>query len=651
MFKKFLSLIFVFSFSLSVFAQREDLEEGDEFFRRKMYTEAIESYKKALAGEVVVNKFYMTQQVAKTYKHLLDYKNAAEWYEKLMAFKDENSAENFKEYADLLMVLEKYDDAFKIYSQYSEKVQRPELIPYYEKKCKWPSQNQGLSQKFDIVKTNIETGGKSLGISYFSEGLLYATPQSAPENGKTMYYDLAYCKRTDSASFGGPEKLVGTVNKDFYEAAPCISADGKFLFYTANASTKTSYKLNSKKESTFGSKGLNVLKIFMAENVNGQWTNEKELPFNGADHSCAFPFITADGKTIYFASDMNGSKGGFDIYMSTQDANGTWTAAKNLSELNTIEDEFYPYVTGENIYFSSRGLPGFGGADIFKASFKNGLAGKPENMGKPFNSSKDDFTFILDPKGKEGFFSSNREGTSGMDLIYFFKKPIVWDTLRGTVLDGITSKPVAGAKVELFQIMDNGDTVLINTKMTPVDGKWEFKVHPERTYKVKITMPGYKEFATVVPPSDLESISEDKKFDKSRNEVEKMLDPLRLQPEVKKDNVVRIDNIYFDFDKATLKGESLPILDNLYRFLVEHSEARIELSAHTDGVGKDAYNLKLSSSRAQSCYEYLVGKGIDKSRMIPKGYGETKLLNNCKLLKDCPEDQHAINRRVEVKFL
>jgi outer membrane protein OmpA-like peptidoglycan-associated protein/tetratricopeptide (TPR) repeat protein len=648
--KLFLSFVFV-SLALFSFSQRENLEKGDDFFRRKMYTEAIEYYKKALSEDVVVNKFYMTQQVAKTYKHLLDYKNAAEWYEKLMTFKDENSAENFKEYADLLMVLEKYDEAFTIYKQYADKVQRPELVSYYEKKCKWPAQNQNLAHKYALVKTNIETGGKGLGIAFYNDGLLMATPQTAPEVGKTLYYDLAFSKRTDSASFALAEKLNGTVNKDFYEAAPCISPDGNFLYYTSNASTKTSYKLNPKKETTFGKKGLNVLKIYRAENVKGTWTNEKELPFNGPDHSCAFPFVSADGKTLYFASDMNGTKGGFDIYQAPITEGGNIGSPVNLSEINTIEDEFYPFVQGEAIYFSSRGLPGFGGADIFKSTLKNGAVGIPQNMGKPFNSPKDDFTFIMDANGKEGFFTSNREGENGLDLVYFFRKPIEWDTLRGTVLDAITSKPVAGAKVELFMVdPKTGDTLLINTKMTPKDGKWDFKVHPERTYKVRITMPGYTDYAIVVPPTDSKKY-EDGNFDKTRAEVEAKLDPLKLQPKVEKDNVVRIDNIYFDFDKATLKSESLPILDNLYNFLIENPNARIELSAHTDAVGKDAYNLKLSSSRAQSCFDYLVTKGIDKTRMIPKGYGETKLLNNCKQLKDCPDDQHAINRRVEVKFL
>lgn len=643
--KKNLFIIILILLNFISFAQRENLEKGDEFFRRKMYTEAIESYKKALAENVVVKKFYMTQQVAKTYRHLLDYKNASEWYEKLMAFKDENAPENYKEYADILMVLEKHQEALTIYKQYADKVQRPELVSYYEKKCNWPSNNQNLKQSFDIVKTNIETGGRGMGLTYYNEGILFAMPQSSPEIGKTMYYDLAYAKRTDSASFEAGTKLTGTVNKELFEAAPAISADGKYLYYTSNASTKNSYKLNSKKESTFGAKGLNVLKIYVAENVNGQWVNEKELPFNGKDFSCAFPFISNDGNTLYFASDRSDSKGGFDLYFSTKDASGIWSEPKNLSNLNTIEDEFYPFVLNDKIYFSSRGLSGFGGADIFSASLKNNEAGKPENMGKPFNSSKDDFTFILDPNGKEGFFTSNREGNSGADQIYFFRKPIVWDTLRGTVLDAITSKPVAGAKVELFMVdPKTGDTLLIDTKYTVNDGKWEFKVHPERTYKVKITMPGYKDFSTIVPTADSEN-------EISRREVEKMLDPLMLKPEIKKDNVVRIDNIYFDFDKASLKSESFPVLTNLYNFLKDNPTAKIELSAHTDAVGKDAYNMKLSQSRAQSCFDYLVEKGIDKSRMIPKGYGETKLLNNCKKQSDCPDDQHAINRRVEVKFL
>lgn len=638
------SILFITA-SLFSIAQREYLEQGDEFYRRKMYTEAIESYKKALSGDVVVNKFYMTQQVAKTYRHLLNYQNAAEWYEKLVAFKDQNDPINFKEYADILMVLEKYDEALEVYKTYAEKVQRPELVSYYEKKCSWPSKNQNLKQPYDIVKTNIETGGRGMGLTYYDKGILYSMPQANAEVGKTLYYDLGYAKRTDSATFSLGEKLVGSVNKELYEAAPSITADGKYLYYTSNASTKSSYKLNPKKENTFGAKGLNVLKIYVAENQDGLWANEKELSFNGKDFSCAFPNISADGNTIYFASDRPDSKGGFDLYVSTKDAAGVWSEPKNLSSLNTIEDEFYPYVMNDKIYFSSRGLAGFGGADIFSASIKNNEPGKPENMGKPFNSSKDDFTFIMDPNGKEGFFTSNREGTSGADQIYFFRKPIVWDTLRGTVVDAITSKPVAGAKVELFMIDDKtGDTLLIDTKMTSQNGKWDFKVHPERTYYVKVTMPGYTEFAITVPPSDTEHLP-------SRRDVEAMLDPLMFKPEIKKDNVVRIDNIYFDFDKATLKDESTPILNNLYNFLKDNPTARIELSAHTDAVGKDAYNLKLSQQRAQSCFDFLVNKGIDKSRMIPKGYGETKLLNNCKKQADCPDDQHAINRRVEVKFL
>lgn len=625
---------------------KSNLAQGDDYFRRKMYPEAIESYKKALSEDIVKNKFYMTQQVAKTYKNLFDYRNAAEWYEKLMAFKDENQADNFKEYADILCCLERYEEALKYYKEYCGKINRTDLISFYEKKCAWPSFNTNLMAKYDLVRTNLQSGNKGLGIMYYNEGLLFALPQKseAENKNKTVYYDIAYSKRTDSAGFAAPEKIQGSVNKDFYECAPSITADGKYLFYTSNASTKTSYKPNSKKDNPFGKDGLNVLKIFRAENLNGKWENIVELSINSMEFSCAYPFISKDGSTLYFASNRPGGKGGYDLYKCSVNAAGKCSEPENLGDaVNTYEDEFYPFISGEYFYFSSRGLPGYGGADIFKAKLNDGKPTDPKNLGKPFNSSKDDFTFITIPNMKEGFFTSNRDGDNTIDQVYFFKKQIEMDTLRGIVLDAITGKPVEAAKVDLYMIHDNGDSTLVKTKYTAGDGKWEFIIHPEKRYKVHVTTPGYVAQVFNVPSMEDNP--------KARDEVRKKVNPIRLKPEVKKGNIVKIDNIYFDFDKATLKPESIPILENLYTFLAENPGAKVELSAHTDGIGSDAYNNNLSQKRAQSCYDWLVKKGIARDKIVAKGYGKTKLLNNCRKQKDCPEEQHAINRRVEVKFL
>ncbi|HRE95231.1 MAG TPA: hypothetical protein PK637_00605, partial [Flavobacteriales bacterium] len=159
-------------------AQRKYLQEGDDFYKRRMYLEAIASYKLALQEDVVVKKFYMTQQIAKTYKRLFDYKNAAEWYGKLMEFKDDNTAENMFEYAEILMNLEQYDKAAEIFKAYCIKSGKPDLAGKYAALCKWPKDNAGMSKSFNTYRTNIETGGRSMGVAIYNNGIIYALPQN-----------------------------------------------------------------------------------------------------------------------------------------------------------------------------------------------------------------------------------------------------------------------------------------------------------------------------------------------------------------------------------------------------------------------------------------------------------------------------------------
>lgn len=626
-------------------AQRKYLQEGDDFYKRRMYLEAIASYKLALQEDVVVKKFYMTQQIAKTYKRLFDYKNAAEWYGKLMEFKDDNTAENMFEYAEILMNLEQYDKAAEIFKAYCIKSGKPDLAGKYAALCKWPKDNAGMSKSYNTYRTNIETGGRSMGVAIYNNGIIYALPQNQDYAVKTTYYDLAFASAADSINFGTSVVLPGETNRSFYEGTPFLSADGKFLYFTSNATETEKFVEGKKKKAGISSSGMNVLHIYRAEKVNDSWKHITELNVNSEEYNCAFPSLSADGKTLYFSSDMPGGFGGFDLYMSTLTNDGKWSAPKNLgTTVNTDRDEFYPYVYGDKFYFSSRGLPGFGGADIYEADLKEGIPGNARNMGKPFNSPKDDFSFIMSTTGKAGYFSSNRDGETGYDHIYYFKKKFVPDTLRGLVKDKITDKPVEGVKVELLLIAEDGSESVVNSLMTPKNGKWEFLIDPEKNYRVRYTLNGYETEERTV--SSINKVGE-----LDRNEEKKKLSPVYMKPIVKKDNIVRIDNIYFDFDKASIQPESYPILDNIVKFLQENPEARIELSAHTDAVGNDAYNLGLSKKRAQSCFDYLVSKGISPSRLVPVGYGETRLLNKCKKKDDCPEEQHAINRRVEVKFL
>jgi outer membrane protein OmpA-like peptidoglycan-associated protein/tetratricopeptide (TPR) repeat protein len=620
------------------------LKAGDENFNLYKYNEALEyylaAYKKGTAS------FYLTQQIAKSYRLLYDYKNALEWYDKLYGFKTDNTAENLKEYAQLLKNAEQYDRAVQVYGEYVSRTGGNEMLSeYFASTCVWAKQNIGAASKYGAYPTSIAKGKLHLGMTVYNNGLMVSVPKNSGADEKTVYYNLAYVKSQDTLIFAKPEELEGDVHATYYEAGPALSPDGKTLYYTRNSTDASTYKPKKASKYNIDKNGSSNLQIFSSRNNNGAWTKGRPLNVSSLDYNCVFPCVSSDGKALYFCSNMPGGSGGYDIYKA-EIVNDTMLGRPlNLGpEINTIEDDLYPYVTKEHFYYSSRGKNGFGGLDIQKAQIVNGSVVNPQNMGVPFNSSKDDFSILFKEGGKQGYFVSNREGDHGGDIVWYFNKLLLWDTIKGTVIDRITAHAIEGVKVTLYEIDAKGNKVFVKDTLTGKDGNWLFITDPEKAYRVAFQFNNYDSKEFYIPEKDLA-------VKPSRRDVIAMLNPMNLYPTVKKDNVVKIDNIYFDFDKATIRAESYGILDNLVNFLKENAMARIELSAHTDAAGNDKYNLKLSDGRAKSCFDYLVAKGIDPSRLIPKGYGETRLLNNCKDAKKCSEAENQLNRRVEVKFL
>jgi len=216
-------------------------------------------------------------------------------------------------------------------------------------------------------------------------------------------------------------------------------------------------------------------------------------------------------------------------------------------------------------------------------------------------------------------------------------------TMSGVVVDAITNKPVENAVIELYEKQEDGSYKLVATVLTDKDGKWTHSIDNTKDYKIKVKREGYDDYSFRVP--SVYSMSEEKR-DKYLAKMGKM----ELSPSADLDAKINIDNIYFEFGKSDIQEDSYEILDNIYKFLRRNRTIVVELSAHTDCIGSDSQNMKLSKKRAQSCYEYLIDKGIDKSRMVPKGYGKTQMLNDCDLQKRDPKAA-AINRRVELKVL
>jgi outer membrane protein OmpA-like peptidoglycan-associated protein/tetratricopeptide (TPR) repeat protein len=623
---------------------KASLKEGDTYFKRYQWREAAASYEQALK-ENTDKKMYATRQVAKAYKLLFDYQNASVWYEKLMEYSSDISGADILDYAELLKNLALYDKAMEVYDLYTKKMQLDPTAPSaFKASCEWAKAHINDKPDYDLILTSLQTQGVFLGAEFYNAGLMYGLMQKGTDG--VSYSDLYYSKMTDSVTFSNAASISGQANGRSNDAQPAISPDGKVMYFTKNTTSEFYYNPKKSKDMELNTEGVSLLSIYRSVNVNGEWSSPKRLSFNSKEFSCAYAFIDADGKTLYFSSNRPGGFGGFDLYKAVLQNDTLFSSPENLGkDINTAGDDFAPRVYEHRFYYASRGKGGFGGADIYVCNMgSNAKLTSPQNLGVPFNSPKDDF-YILFKNEKEGYFASNRDSEHGEDKFYYFKKIVIPpDTISGIVFDRITNTPIAGVDVRLYELNGKGDSLLVKTVVTGTDGYWEFIISRLKKYAVTFSMKDYypKEFK--LPTDTRENADE-------RNAVITAMRNLKFSPVVKKNNIVKINNIYFDFNKANIRSDSYSILNNLVGFLNENPSAMIELSAHTDAAGNDNYNLKLSNNRAVSCYEYLIASGISKSRIVPKGYGETKLLNNCKDAKKCSEDENQLNRRVEVKFL
>lgn len=637
----------LFMISYVGFGQRAHLDQADTYYKQRFYKEAIAEYKLALEEGVVVNKFYMTQQIARTYKQLFDYENAELWYSKLLSLGDDNVPENYLHYAQLLLNNQKYAEAELWFQKYIEVAKITDRKVQYLELTSWPQENQDSVWDINLYNTNIETGSRSMGIYLVNDKMFYAAPVINEFQTKTAFYDLAFVPQMDSINFGSTVVLPGEVNKSFYEGTPFVTQDGKYIYYTANATERTKYreKKREKKGLEISANGLNILKIYRATNVNGIWKNVIELNLNSNDYSCAFPHISRDGNTMYFASDQPGGHGRYDLYRASKINDSTWSAAFNLGpEINSDQDEMYPFTNDTAFFYSSKGKPGYGGADIYWGKIEGVKITQVQNIGIPLNSSKDDFSFITIPNVKgllEGYLSTNREGTHGYDKVVYFNEnpaPVYPDTIIGTALNKITLNPIQGVKIALEKYVDEIDLESAFNDETKKDGNITLILQKKTPYRVTFTKEGYKPITIEIPETE-------------RDDVLAKFGKISLEPVAVKNTIIKIPNIYFDFDKSSIREESFGVLENIVDYLNDNPEIRVELSAHTDARGKDWYNLNLSQRRAASTVDFLVKKGILKSRLVPKGYGEKKILNQCKNGVKCSDEEHELNRRVELKVL
>jgi outer membrane protein OmpA-like peptidoglycan-associated protein len=384
-----------------------------------------------------------------------------------------------------------------------------------------------------------------------------------------------------------------------------------------------------------------LLKLYKASFLNGEWGNIVELPFNSNQYSVAHPALSPDNKTLYFASNMPGSMGQSDLFKVEINDQGGFSIPANLGNtINTEGRESFPYITENNeLYFASDGRPGLGGLDIYVAKInKDNTFEDIKNIGTPVNGAQDDFSFIIDTNSKNGFFSSNRPSGNGSDDIYKFseiKKIACEKLVSGSIVDQDSKEVVTDAKVSLF----DENFKFIKETSSDDSGQYEFDVVCGKVYYVRAEKEDYdtKEGKVVVDKSNENTL-----FSLA---LDKRIKPIAVGVDLAK--ILDIPVIYFGLNKSDIKKEAIFELEKIVVILNQFPDMKIEVLSYTDSRQTAEFNMALSERRAKSTIAWFIKNGINKDRLTGKGYGETKLVNNCSDGVQCTEEEHMKNRRSE----
>jgi outer membrane protein OmpA-like peptidoglycan-associated protein len=405
----------------------------------------------------------------------------------------------------------------------------------------------------------------------------------------TKYADIFYAQKDEKGKWGRPQTIDSELNTAIDEGVCSFSPDGKTMYLT-QCKTDPSYP--------------RFATICTSQRSDASWSKGTELTLAKDTLSCfAHPAVSPDGLWIYFVSDMPGGMGGLDIWRASLNGNTTGPVENLGAPINTTGNEMFPtFRPNGDLYFSSDGHPGMGGLDIYIAKPSQDSLYVIEHPGFPLNSAGDDFGMTFEGVYNRGFFSSNRGDARGWDHIYSFEKSEMMLTVKGWVYEMDGYELPAGL---VYMVGDDGTNLKLNVKG---DGSFTQEIETGVNYVLLGTCKGFLNH------------KEELRVDTATVSNEYVLQ----FPLANISAPVLIDNIFYDFDKATLRPESATALDELVKLLNENPNVTIELSAHTDYKGSAQYNERLSQRRAESVVNYLIEHGIAADRLTPKGYGKEK---------------------------
>ena len=612
--------------SLCLTAQSKATKKADKQFSRFQFVKAAESYNKLI--EDGKGDTYVYSQLAESYYNIFNTVEAERWYAK--ALESSAQPEMVYKYSQMLKANGKYEASNTQMENFASMRPSDHRAIAYRKNPNYLPKILEQGKKFNVQNADFNSEKSDFG-GTVHDGKLYIT-SGRNDSRKTYgwndqpFLDIYTMSKNSDGSYKTAVIANDKINTKFHEGLVSFAPDSKTMYFSRESYFERDFQKDSLSKTRFSQ-----LYLFKATKLGEDWDTIESLAINSENYSVKNPSVSSDGNTLYFASNMPGGFGDFDIYKATINADGTLGDPENMGQkVNTEGQEMFPYISSTNtLYFSSNGHLGLGGLDVFYTKEIDGKLAPIRNVGIPVNSNGDDFAFTIDEESEEGFVSSNRDGGKGSDDVYAIKKlePLCDVLITATVLDDKTREPISGASVSLYD--SEGNKVI--TKNTNAEGLAEFIVECEEDSELEVTMNEFDSKKVTVKGTNEEEFA----VQISLDPIEKLIvaDRIELAP------------IYFDFDKSNITAQAAFELDKLVQIMTKYPELVINATSHTDSRGPEAYNARLSDNRAKTTVQYVISKGIAEARISGMGKGESEPKVDCSA--GCTKEQHGENRRSE----
>lgn len=622
------------------------LEFAHELYAKHDYFNALDMFQECYRDSRDVQ---LLPHLAKLNYLLRDYERAERWFDRYISRDEYNFyVEDRFYFARTLRILGKEEESREMFLEFMELTDDSDKKDRAERELLGMEVTRGMEQPDDLFVTalgeEVNSGLTDLSPAVGPDGnLYYATFNrrsriTYSEDEQPHFLRIFSAPKQDDG-WGNGERLRHRINRENYHTGNvAFSRDGGTMFFT---------------RSQLQGELLVESEIFMSTYDGTDWGAPQRLEGVNGDWIATHP---APGElfgnqVLFFSSDRDGGRGGYDIYYATHQGGNRYGSPVSLgSVINTAGDEVTPFYIDGKLYFSSEGHPGMGGLDVFVSTWDGTRWSDPVNKGPGINSPYDDFYLRMDENEKNGFVVSNRpydrkrtsRSQSCCDDIFRIEVEDVKVNYLATVLDE-NNEPLFGSSIKLQEIR-RGEVVNEISASNEEGNTYNVPLQPERSYRIIIERDDYYSDSIDV---NTVGLTENTTFEREFFLLER--DP--VFDIVSINEPIRLSNIYYDFDDDQILPEAEKDLDYLFELMEDYDNMVIELAAHTDSRGNPSYNMNLSQRRANSAKEYLVNKGIERDRIKAVGYGESKILNHCKPNVECTEEEHRLNRRTEFTIL